>query len=388
MSEYFKNKLELLIKDIFVKINDELFLAQIQKKYDDLMETYYNLTVLSKDEFETIENDITNYEENLRVSKAKIIELNSIIENQKNYYEKNINILITQKDNYKSLEETNNVLTKKYNEYENKFKACTKENIELNVKIKELENQINLLRDENAKNKKNIFEKFENLNILQKELKNKEIILEDLNNKNQSLIQKNTLLEKNLSEIENKLNNAKKDYENYITILKKQIEQLTQSNLNFVKENNICQKKLNEFQKLTNMAKASVDKLDKKDFSILEIMSKKVEVAENNYLNLKNDYDLLVQENNSLKRKIEPLENITLLSLQKENSVFDTQNLTTKDIEDIEIIKKNNDELIKMIINLKNKNLILENQIKDITIEANKRLRDYEKKSNNNKTNN
>jgi hypothetical protein len=136
------------------------------------------------------------------------------------------------------------------------------------------------------------------------------------------------------------------------------------------------------------MAKASVDKLDKKDFSILEIMSKKVEVAENNYLVLKNDYDLLVQENNSLKRKIEPLENITLLSLQKENSVFDTQNLTTKDIEDIEIIKKNNDELIKMIINLKNHNLILENQIKDITIEANKRLRDYEKKSNNNKTNN
>ena len=388
MSEYFKNKLDLLIKDIYVKINDEIFLAQIQKKYDDLMETYYNLTILSKDEFETIENDITNYEENLRVSKAKIVELNAIIENQKNYYEKNINILITQKDNYKSLEETNNVLTKKYNEYENKFKACTKENIELNVKIKELENQINLLRDENAKNKKNIFEKFENLNILQKELKNKEIILEDLNNKNQSLIQKNTLLEKNLSEIENKLNNAKKDYENYITILKKQIEQLTQSNLNFVKENNICQKKLNEFQKLTNMAKASVDKLDKKDFSILEIMSKKVEVAENNYLVLKNDYDLLVQENNSLKRKIEPLENITLLSLQKENSVFDTQNLTIKDIEDIEIIKKNNDELIKMIINLKNKNLILENQIKDITIEANKRLRDYEKKTNNNKTNN
>ena len=388
MSENFKNKLELLIKDIFVKINDETFLAQIQKKYDDLMETYYNLTILSKDEFETIENDITNYEENLRVSKAKIIELNSIIENQKNYYEKNINILITQKDNYKTLEENNNALTKKYNECENKFKACTKENIELNVKIKELENQNNLLRDENAKNKKNIFEKFENLNILQKELKNKEIILEDLNNKNQSLIQKNTLLEKNLSEIENKLNNAKKDYEDYITILKKQIEQLTQSNINFVKENNICQRKLNEFQKLTNMAKASVDKLDKKDFAILEIMSKKVETAENNYLVLKNDYDLLVQENNSLKKKIEPLENITLLSLQKENSVFDTQNLTTKDIEDIEIIKKNNDELIKMIINLKNNNLILENQIKDITIEANKRLRDYEKKTNNNKTNN
>ena len=72
---------------------------------------------------------------------------------------------------------------------------------------------------------------------------------------------------------------------------------------------------------------------------------------------------------------------------QKENSVFDTQNLTTKDIEDIEIIKNNNEELIKMIINLKNSNLILENQIKDITIEANKRLRDYDK-NNNNKTNN
>ena len=194
MSEIFKNKLESLIKDVFIKITDKQFLAEIQQKYDDLIETFYNLTVLSKEEFESIEKDITNYEENLRISNSKIIELNSVIENQKNYYEKNINILITQKDNYKSLEETNNVITKKYNEFENKYKACSKENIELNTKIKDLENTINLLRDENAKNKKNIFEKFENINMLQKELKNKEINIDELNNKIQSLITKNTIL--------------------------------------------------------------------------------------------------------------------------------------------------------------------------------------------------
>jgi hypothetical protein len=383
MSEIFKNKLESLIKDVFIKITDKVFLAEIQQKYDDLIETFYNLTVLSKDEFESIEKDITNYEENLRISKSKIIELNSVIENQKNYYEKNINILITQKDNYKSLEETNNVITKKYNEFENKYKACSKENIELNTKIKELENTINLLRDENAKNKKNIFEKFENINMLQKELKNKEINIDELNNKIQSLITKNTILEKNLAENENKLNIIKISYENNINILKKQIEQLTQSNNNFVKENDICQKKLNEFQKLTNMAKANVDKLEKKDFSILEIMSKKAETAENSYLLLKNDYDKLINENNILKKKIEPLENITLLSLEKEDSLFNSQNITREDIEQIEKIRNDPDELIRMIISLKNNNLILENQIKDITIEANKRLRDYENKNNN-----
>ena len=179
------------------------------------------------------------------------------------------------------------------------------------------------------------------------------------------------------------MNIIKISYENNINILKKQIEQLTQSNNNFVKENDICQKKLNEFQKLTNMAKANVDKLEKKDFSILEIMSKKAETAENSYLLLKNDYDKLINENNILKKKIEPLENITLLSLEKEDSLFNSQNITREDIEQIEKIRNDPDELIRMIISLKNNNLILENQIKDITIEANKRLRDYENKNNN-----
>ena len=62
MSEEFKNTLDSFIKEIIIKIQDKATLGEIQNKYNDLTEQYYNLTVLSKEEFESIDNDITNYE--------------------------------------------------------------------------------------------------------------------------------------------------------------------------------------------------------------------------------------------------------------------------------------------------------------------------------------
>ena len=66
MGEEFKNTFDSFIKDIIIKIQDKSILGEIQKKYDDLTEQYYKLTILTKEEFESIDNDITNYENLLK----------------------------------------------------------------------------------------------------------------------------------------------------------------------------------------------------------------------------------------------------------------------------------------------------------------------------------
>ena len=56
MSEEFKNTLDSFIKEIIIKIQDKSTLGEIQNKYNDLTEQYYNLTILSKEEFESIDS--------------------------------------------------------------------------------------------------------------------------------------------------------------------------------------------------------------------------------------------------------------------------------------------------------------------------------------------
>ena len=94
MSKEFKNTLDSFIKEIIIKIQDKSTLGEIQNKYNDLTEQYYNLTVLSKEEFESIDNDLSNYE-NLIKEKEKIIEdLNIQISSQKKEYEDKINLFL------------------------------------------------------------------------------------------------------------------------------------------------------------------------------------------------------------------------------------------------------------------------------------------------------
>ena len=94
MSEEFKNTLDSFIKEIIIKIQDKSTLGEIQNKYNDSTEQYHNLTVLSKEEFESIDNDLSNYE-NLIKEKEKIIEdLNIQISSQKKEYEDKINLFL------------------------------------------------------------------------------------------------------------------------------------------------------------------------------------------------------------------------------------------------------------------------------------------------------
>ena len=113
MSEEFKNTLDSFIKEIIIKIQDKSTLGEIQNKYNDLTEQYYNLTVLSKEEFESIDNDLSNYE-NLIKEKEKIIEdLNIQISSKKKEYEDKINLFLEDMKKKEQLEYKNKQIKNK-----------------------------------------------------------------------------------------------------------------------------------------------------------------------------------------------------------------------------------------------------------------------------------
>ena len=137
------------------------------------------------------------------------------------------------------------------------------------------------------------------------------------------------------------------------------------------------------------MVKAKTTRIDEKDFSILEIMSKRDEKAELEIINLRKLNEDLNDEIKILKKKIEPLENMCLINLKNEidgnkdinNNISHNiiENLSQEDISQIEQIKNKPKKLLEMIFQLKNENINLYTQMKEITIECNQRLRNKSK---------
>lgn len=379
MGEEFKNSLDSFIKEIIIKIPDKSILQKLQNQYDELIEQFYKLTFLTKDEIESIDNDISSYENSLKEKEEKIQELNNQISNIKNKYENKINSTKKETEN-KNNEENEDLLTK-YNELNHKYKCCLNDNIELSVKIKDDETIIKKLQEENKKIKKENFEKFETLNNIHRETLLKDKTIEELSQKITKISISNSELEKKSREYLSK----KIYYEDQISTLKKQIEQLSSSNYTFAKVNGEVQNQLKDFQIYTNMVKANITKLDEKDFSILEIMSQRAQKAEIEFQNLQILNNELNNENNKLKKKLEPLENIALMSLKNDIDNLEYQknkieNFSKEDIDEIEHIKNKPEKLLEMLIILKGENLKLQSQIKDLSIECNQRLRNNSNK--------
>ena len=384
MSEEFKNTLDSFIKEIIIKIQDKSTLGEIQNKYNDLTEQYYKLTVLSKEELESLDNDMTNYENLIKEKDKNIEDLNNQLSTQKKEYEDKINLFLQDIKRNEQYEYENQQLKTKYTELENKYRACNNDNIQLSIQVKDDEMTITKLQNENKKIKKENFEKFENLNELQRDSKLKERTIEELNQKLTKISSSTSELEKKNKELTTELTSKKIYYENQIITLKKQIDQLSNSNYTLTKENNEIQNQLKDFQIYTSMVKVKKTKIDEKDFSIIEIMSQRAEKAEYDNLLLKNINDELKNQILELKKKIEPMESITLLNVKndiKDNGESNNNNFSQDDINEIEKIKNEPKELLDMIFKLKNENIYLHNELKNITIECNQRLRDKSKKN-------
>ena len=382
MSVEFKNKLDAFVKNIIMKVgNKEEDIPEIQKEYDDLIEFYQKLTILTNEEFSSLDSAMSNYDSSINELQEKI----NIYKSQKDIDDDKIKSMmgsmaenIELKDSYKKINE-------EYNSFKQKYNFLYNENIGYQMKLKTNEKLINDLQEEIATLRKENFEKFEKIILLEKNFKLNEIKLSQSMEKITKYSIENNDLSKENIELRNNLLDQKKTYQSKLLILERQVKHLSEANTNFLQENNEVQTQLKDFQMYTNFAKANTVKLNKKDFSILETMSKRAETAELEVQKLASYVEDLKKMNEKLKHKIKPLEDYALLQIKHDHeintgndTIFDFGNKIFSDEEKKEINKLKNEpnELFQALIKLKTENLELHKHIKDITIECNQQLRE------------
>ena len=381
MSEGLQNKLNAFVKSMTKKIEKKELIPEIQQEYDELIEFLDKLTIMTNEEFEVLENEMNklsltkkNYEEQIRVYTA-----------QKNADEEKIKSLKDQLSNSKILEQPYKKLDEEFNILKKKYDTEKNENTKNQSKLKDNEKLINDLQIELNKVKKENFGKKEKISNLEKELKENEQKLNQANEKiNKSLSEKSELSKAN-AELRNKYLDQQKKYQSKINVLEKQLKNLSDANNNFVQENHDVQSQLKDFQIYTNMAKVNTKKLNKEDFSILEVMSKRAETAEMEVQKLLTYIDELKSLNEEIRNKIKPLEDYALLQIKYDHeismgndTIFDIQNkkFTEDERKEIQNLKNEPNELFQALIKLKTENLELHKHIKDITIECNQQLRE------------
>ena len=376
MSEEIRSKLDAFLLNITKKIENKQFLPDIQLEYSEILEFLDKFSILKNEEFETLEEEMNK---NVLSLKRKDEQIKSYNLQKKNDDEKiknlkdEINKLINLQEQYK-------ILNNEYNILKNKFEKGNIENAEHIQKNKNNEKLISELKLKNENYEKNN-------KIIEYEKEQKKFEEKILSNTEQinKLISEKTNINKQCTELTNKLNSQKKNFEDKIKVLEKQLKHLSEANTTFVQENNKVESQLKDFQILTNMAKVNTKKLKKEDFSILEVMSNRAETAEIKVQKLTKYIEQLKNLNTEIKNKIKPLEDYALLQIKHDHeismgnvSILDIQNKVFSEEERKELNKLKNEpnELIQALIKIKTENLELHKHIKDITIECNQQLRE------------
>ena len=387
MEEKLKNKIYVFVKNMVKKIDKKESIPEIQQELDEIIEFIDNtLTIFSKKESEEIEKAINEYESNRKSYEEQI----RVYTAQKNSDDETIKVLKEKLSNNSVLDEQYKKLNEDYNKLKQKV---NKENNELSgyqLKLKNNEKLLNDLQEEINKVKKENFEKKEVILNLQNEIKQDKTKIDEYEKKLNIYISEKSDLTKENVELRNKNSAQEKNYKNRISVLEKQLKNLSEANNNFVQENNDVQTQLKDFQMYTNMAKVNTKKLNKEDFSILEVMSKRAETAEMEVQKLLTYIDELKSLNEQITNKIKPLEDYALLQIKHDHeirlsndSLLDIQNkiFTDEERKEIDKLKNRPNELFQTLIKLKTENLELHKHIKDITVECNQQLREARWKS-------
>ena len=386
MSDELKNKLDSFVKNIIIKFgNKQEVIPEIQKEYDELIEFYEKFSILTNEEFSSLDKAMNKYDLSIKDLKEQI----NILKNQKDTNEDKIKSMMKEIEDNRELKENYSKLNEDYNSIKQKYNCCYKDNIGFQMKLKDNEKIINTIQAENKNLKKENFEKFERIIVLEKNNKLNEIKLEETIEKLTKYTIENNDLAKSNIELRNNYLDQKKEYQSKLLVLERQVKHLSDANINFVQENNEVQSKLKDFQIYTNMAKVNKKQLNKEDFSILETMSMRAECAEAEVQKLRASLNELKMINEKLNKKINPLENYVFLQMKHDHEIniendtlFNLQNKIFTEEEKMEINKLKNhpNELMQTLIKLKTENLELHNQIKDITIECNQQLREAKSK--------
>ena len=381
MSEELKNMLDSFVKYVIGIVDLKEYKEEIANKYNELIDFYGKLYILTSEDFESFQKDLSETEslqEQIKAYKA-----------QKEIDQDKIKSMMSELANNIELTEKHKKLNEDYNALVQKYNVVYNENTGNQMKLKNNENLINDLQKEISNVKKENFEKFEKINELEKNYKLCEMKLNQANEKINKITIENNDLTKNNTELKNNYLEQQKNYQNKLLITERQIQQLTESNKNFVEENDSLTKEIKYLKLYTSMAEKGRVPIDKQEFSILEIMSQRAEKAELEVQKLMSYMEELKELNEKLRNKIKPLEDYALLQIKHDHeintgidTVYDLKNKVLTDEERLEIDKLKNEpnELIQNLIKLKTENLELHNQLKDITIEVNQQKRKKKRK--------
>jgi len=312
MSEELKSLLNSFVTYVIGKI-DQKDLSEIQKKYEELIDSFDKYSILTKEDLEDFEK-IANENDSLKE------EVNSY-KSQKEINEDKIKSMMAELANNMELNEKYKKLNEDYNAIVQKYNVCYNENTGNQMKLKNNENLINDLQKEISNAKKENFEKFEKINELEKNYKLCEMKLNEAIDKINKITIENNDLTKNNTELKNNYLEQQKNYQNKLLITERQIQQLTESNKNFVEENGSLEKDIKELKLYTSLAEKGRVPLDVKEFSILETMSQRAERAELEVQKLMAYTDELKELNEKLRNKIKPLEDYALLQIKHDHEI-------------------------------------------------------------------
>ena len=383
-----KEKEELLKKNN--ELNEQIKLLNIQKEgYNQKLNILQNSLVSSeknKEEKEKFEEELKNKNSDYELLKGKY----DMIKDEMEMYKKNLKKNFNMEKEIRQLTDENEKLSQKLkdlnekDDFKIKFQEIEKQyNLLLNEK-EDLFLEINQIKKSNLELMETIKNKKEQIKNLENDIKQNKLYYDEQLKENENLIKEKKSYSIKLKDLEFNLKNTKILYENQNKEIKKELTKIYNEYEKIKSENQDLNEQLKNYKNYTSFANASKENLSKKDFSMLEIMSRRVEEGENLIMDLKNLAEGLDAENKSLKEKKELMENLIFYYMKiNGESNFNDKNiqLNENDYQEIMKLKVDSETLIKMLFKSKEENIKLLQNIQELTSEYNHRLREISLKN-------
>ena len=357
-NEEIAQKFSVLEKSLNKSTNDLKNIKVLEQKLNELQADYD----LMKSKYDAKNDEISMYKKNLKKYYTMEKEINQLtLENEKLSVKMRD---LSSADNYKL----------KFEEISQINEKMKVDNININKQNNKSKQEIESLKTELEQAKEKL-DKTEN----EKKLKNYQ--LEEKIKENIKIINEKEDIMNKIKEAEYNLKTNKIMIENQNKEFKKEIEKLRQENNILKKDKEFINKELQKFKMYTNMAKVSRENLSKKDFSLLETMSRRVEESESLTGNLKQMIQRLDNINSNLKERNEKLENIILFYMKERGEFKDIDEIDEslrgeKGFQEISEMKYDREVLLNMVFKLKQEIININQNLQQITVEANTRIRD------------
>ena len=357
-NEEISQKFSVLEKSLNKSANDLKNIKALEQKLNELQADYD----LMKSKYDAKNDEISMYKKNLKKYYTMEKEINQLtLENEKLSVKMRD---LSSADNYKS-----------------KFEEISQLNEKMKVDNMNISKQNNKSKQEIETLKTELEQAKEKLDKSENEKKLKNYQLEEKIKENIKIINEKEDIMNKIKEAEYNLKTNKIMIENQNKEFKKEIEKLRQENNILKKDKEFINKELQKFKMYTNMAKVSRENLSKKDFSLLETMSRRVEESESLTGNLKQMIQRLDNINSNLKERNEKLENIILFYMKERGEFKDIDEIDEslrgeKGFQEISEMKYDREVLLNMVFKLKQEIININQNLQQITVEANTRIRD------------